>query len=148
MFRFGWTDIPFSELFVNELRDLLLFFYGKGNQSPLLRFERVFKVNGVIPWLSEREPTSSFFREDIEIGVIAFGYKLLRGSYGFLGRRGLHLSLMDVLQSFSFFVVKGGEMFCLVMSVEQEARSWAAGELNHACLPIDGWVVLLQPHVT
>ena len=80
--------------------------------------------------------------------MVAFGYKLLRGAYGFLGRQGLNLGLMDEFQSFSFFIIKGGETFRPVVSMEHEARSWAAGELNHACLPINGRVVLLQPHVS
>ena len=146
MFGFGWADIPFGELFVDELRDLFLFFHRKGNQSSLFGFECVFKIDCVVPWLSEREPTGGFFRENIEIGVIAFGYELLRGVDGFLDRWGLNLSLMDILQSFLFFIVKSGESFRPV--VEHEAQPWAAGELNHACLPIYRWVVLLQPRVT
>ena len=135
MFRFGRTDIPFGELFVDKLRDFLLFFHREGNQSPLLGFERVFEIDSVVPWLSEREPAGGFFREDVEIGVVALRYELLRGAYGLLGHRGLNLGLMDILQSFSFFIIEGGEAFRPV--VKQEARSWAAGELNHACLPID-----------
>ena len=60
LFGFGWADIPFGELFVDELRDFLLFFHGKGNQSPLLGFERIFEINGVVPWLPEWEPTGGF----------------------------------------------------------------------------------------
>ena len=75
----------------------------------------------MVPWLSEREPTGGFFRENVEIGVVTFGYKFLRSAYGFLGRRGLNLSLMDKLQSFSFFVIESGESFRSVMSVEHEA---------------------------
>ena len=99
----------------------------------------------MVPRLSEWEPTGGFFREDVEIGVVARGYEFLRGSDGFLDRRGLNLSLMDVLQSFSFFIIEGGETFRPV--VEHKARSRAAGELNHTCLPVDHWVVLLQPLV-
>ena len=132
LFGFGWADIPFGELFVDELRDFLLFFHRKGNQSSFLRFERVFEIDSMVPWLSEREPTGGFFREDVEIGMVTFRYELLRGAYGFLGRRGLNLSLMDIFQSFSFFVFEGGESFRPMMSVEHETRSWAPGELNHA----------------
>ena len=146
MFGFGWANIPFGELFVDELRDFFLFFHRKGNQSPLLGFGRVFEIDSVVPWLSEREPAGGFFREDVEIGVVTWGYELLRGSNRFLGHRGLNLSLMDVFQSFPFFIVEGSESFRPV--VEHEARSWAAGELNHACLPIYRWVMLLQPRVT
>ena len=121
MFGFGRTDIPFGELFVDKLRDLLLFFHRKGNQLPLLGFERVFEIDSVVPGLSEREPAGGFFREDVEIGVVAFRYKFLRGAYRFLGCRGLNLSLMDKLQSFSFFIIEGGETFHPVMSVEHEA---------------------------
>ena len=60
MFGFGRTDIPFGELFVNELRDFLLFFHQKRNQSPFLGFERVFEIDSVVPWLSEREPAGGF----------------------------------------------------------------------------------------
>ena len=102
----------------------------------------------MVPWLSGWEPTGGFFREDVEIGVVAWRYEFLGSADGFLGRRGLNLSLMDVLQSFSFFVIEGGESFRPVMSMEHKARSWAAGELNHTCLPIDGWVMLLQPRVS
>ena len=79
--------------------------------------------------------------------MVAFGNEFLGGAYRLLGRWGLNLGLMDVLQSFSLLVVEGGESFRPVMSVEHEARSWASGELNHACLPIDQWVVLLQPRI-
>ena len=76
-----------------------MFFHRKGNQSPLLGFERVFEIDSVVPWLSEREPTGGFFREDVEIGVVTFGYEFLRGAYRLLGHRGLNLSLMDVFQA-------------------------------------------------
>ena len=99
----------------------------------------------MVPWLSKRESTGGFFREDVEIGVITFGYELFGSAYRLFGCRSLNLSLMDILQSFSFFVIEGGETFRPMMSVEHETRAWAAGELNHACLPIDRWVVLLQP---
>ena len=111
MFGFGRADIPFSELFVDKLRDFLLFFHRKGNQSSFLGFERVFEIDSVVPWLSEREPTGGFFREDVEIGVIALRYQFFRGANGFLDHQGLNLSLMDVLQSFLFFIVEGGESF-------------------------------------
>ena len=101
----------------------------------------------MVLWLSEREPAGGFFREDVEIGVVTFGYEFLRSADRLLGHRGLNLGLMDVFQTFSFFVIEGGKSFRPVVSVEHEARPWAAGELNHACLPIDGRVVLLQPHV-
>ena len=122
MFGFGWADVPFSELFVDELRDFRLFFHQKGNQSPLLGFERVFEIDSMVSWLSEWEPTGGFFREDVEIGVVALRNELLGGANRFLDHRGFNLSLMDVLQSFSFFII-GGETFRPIMSVEHEARS-------------------------
>ena len=122
-----------------------MFFHRKGNQSPLLGFERVLEIDSVVPWLSKWELAGGFFQEDVEIGMVALGNKFLRGANGFLDRWGLNLSLMDVLQSFSFFIVEGGKSFCPI--VEHKARSWAAGELNHACLPIYRWVVLLQLRV-
>ena len=100
----------------------------------------------MVPWLSEQEPTGGFFREDVEIGVVARGHEFLRGVNGFLDCQGLNLGLMDILQSFSFFIIDGGETLCPV--VKHEAQSWAAGELNHACLPIYRRIVLLQPCVT
>ena len=139
-------DIPFGELLVDELQDFLLFFHRKGNQSPFLRLERVFEIDSVVPWLSEQEPTGGFFREDIEIGVVALGYKFFGGANGFFGHWSLDFRLMDVFQSFSFFVINGGKVFRPV--VEQKARSWATGELNHACLQVNHRIVLLQPHVS
>ena len=109
-----------------------MFFHQKGNQSPFLGFEHVFEIDSMVPWLSEWEPTGGFFREDVKIGVVIFQYELFRGANRFLGRRGLNLSLMDILQSFSSFVFKGGEASRSVMSVEHKARSRASGELNHA----------------
>ena len=74
----------------------------------------------MVPWLLEGRPTSGFFRKDVKIGVVAWGYKFLGSAHRFLGRC-LNLSLMDVLQSFSFFVIEGGETVRPVMSVEHEA---------------------------
>ena len=88
-------DIPFSELFIDELRDFLLFFQQKGNQSTLFQFECVFLINSMVPWFPEREPTSSFLREDVEIGMVAWGYEFLGSVHRFLGDRSLNLGLMD-----------------------------------------------------
>ena len=50
--------------------------------------------------------------------MVTFRYELFRGANGFLGHRGLNLSLMDVFQTFSFFVIEGGKSFRPVVSVE------------------------------
>ena len=97
LFGLGRANIPFGKLFVDELRDFLLFFHQKGNQLPLLGFERVFEIDSMVPRLSEWEPTGGFFREDVEIGVVAQGYEFFRSANGFLGYRSLNLGLMDEL---------------------------------------------------
>ena len=78
---------------------------------------------------------SGFFREDVEIRVIAWGYEFLGSVHWFLGCWGLNLSLMDEFQAFMLsLLVKGCEIFCSVL--EHVTGLGASGELHCSRLPV------------
>ena len=99
----------------------------------------------MIPWLSEGKLTSSFFAEDIEVGMVAWGHKLFRSAGQFLGRY-LNLCLMDPFQGILLrLFVKSCETLGSVL--EHVTRSGAAGKLHYPLFSIYHRVMLLQPHV-
>ena len=81
----------------------------------------------MVPWLLEGRPTSGFFRKDVKIGVVAWGYKFLGSAHRFLGRC-LNLSLMDEFQGIALSLIEGSETFHLVL--EHVTGAWAVGELH------------------
>ena len=115
-------DIPLSKLFIDKLGDLFLFFHQKGNQSTLCWLECVLQIYHVVPQLSKWELTSSFLGEDVKIGVVTGGYKLLGSAHRFLGSWCLNLHLMDKFQAFVLsLLIKG----CDVTSYPKTARQQA-----------------------
>ena len=83
----------------------------------------------MVPWFSERELTSSFLGEDVEVGVVAWWYELFGSAHGFLDDRHLNLGLMNKLQAFSLnLLIKDSELFCSVL--EQVTGTGASGEFH------------------
>ena len=100
----------------------------------------------MIPWFLEREPTSSFFQEDVEVGVITWGHEFLGSVHRFLGGRCLNLGLVNEFQAFMLsLLIEGSKSFHSVLEHVTGAR--AMGELHGSHLPIHHGVVLLQPQV-
>ena len=100
----------------------------------------------MVSWFSEREPASSFLREDVEIRMIARGHKFLRSAHRFLGGRGLNLGWVNEFQALMLsLLIEGCKSFRLVLEHVTGVR--ATGELHVSCLPVYHRVVLLQPHV-
>ena len=58
----------------------------------------------MIPGFTKRKSAGGFLQEVIEVGMITWGYELLRCVNGFLGRC-LNLRLVNPLQGFPFSVL-------------------------------------------
>ena len=99
----------------------------------------------MVPWLSKRKPASGFLQEDIEVGVIAWGNKLLGGASWFLGQC-LNLHLVNPLQGSSLgFFVKGSEASSSIL--EHMTGTGAPVELYCALLPVYCRIMLPQPRI-
>ena len=69
----------------------------------------------MVPWLPEWEPAGSLFGEDIEIGMVAGGNKLLGSVHWFLRRWGLNLGLMDEFKAVALSLLVKRESFGAVL---------------------------------